>query len=104
MRVQLLGSRGCPHVEETRRRLKECLQGVGIDVTFEELELDDDDAPRELRGWGSPTILVNGEDVGGRLLPGQGASCRLYASGRGAPSAAEIDAALRRHRRAGDDE
>ena len=39
-------------------------------------------APEPLRGWGSPTILVDGVDVAGQLAP-TATSCRLYANADG---------------------
>ena len=38
-----------------------------------------------LRGWGSPTILVNGEDVVGNAK-GEGVGCRVYDAPGGVPT------------------
>jgi mercuric ion transport protein len=54
--------------------------------------------PPHLRGWGSPTILIDGVDVAGGS-PSE-ACCRLYPTSkeRGAPPLALIEAALLRAR------
>ena len=48
-----------------------------------------------LRQWGSPTILIDGIDVGGESAPCGGAACRLYAAGDGVPTDEEIETTLR---------
>jgi hypothetical protein len=50
--------------------------------------------PNSLRGWGSPTILVNGDDVAGQAR-GDGVGCRIYDTSNRVPSAAMIAAAIR---------
>jgi mercuric ion transport protein len=70
-------------------------------MKFEDIDVTSEGAPEAPRGWGSPTILVEGRDVAGAPRPA-GASCRLYRhtndETRGAPSAAMIQAALDRAR------
>jgi len=39
---------------------------------IEEIDLNDVEVPAWTRGWGSPTILVNGADVMGEMPPGAG--------------------------------
>jgi len=41
-------------------------------------------SPEDLRGWGSPTILVNGADVTGQPK-GNSVSCRVYNTPGGVP-------------------
>jgi len=57
------------------------------------------DTPRRLRGWGSPMVLVDGEDDAGEQAP-IGPRCRLYqgADGRlrSVPPEALAVTALRR--------
>jgi hypothetical protein len=50
---------------------------VSIPASWTEQDVTLPDAPVELRGYGSPTILVNGRDVMG-AAPADGAACRLY--------------------------
>lgn len=86
-RVELLFFPGCPHVDAARAQLRAALEAVGLPAEWSE----SDDA----RGYGSPSILVDGVDVLG-ALPGAGTSCRLYRGTElpGAPSLAAIVRAL----------
>ena len=74
---------------------------AAADVTgrIEEIDTSAPDTAAPLRDWGSPTILLNGEDVGGEKEPA-GRSCRLYRdeAGRvqGAPPEALLTTALQR--------
>ena len=81
VKVQLLYFQGCPHVEEARRVLRSALVACGLgDLAVEEVDVEAAITPAELRGWGSPTILLNGVDVGGEEAP-TGLGCRLYWGG-----------------------
>jgi mercuric ion transport protein len=96
MRVQLLSFPGCPNVQAVREALRRSLASAGLPVTFEEVDVTAPETPEHLRGWGSPTILVNGADVAGESPAG--VCCRLYANGarHGVPSEEMIDRALSR--------
>ncbi len=101
MKVQLLYFSGCPHVAGAREHLRRALGSCGLKVRVEEIDTESPDTPEHLRGWGSPTILINGKDLAGIHGP-QGASCRLYpgAGGhQGEPSEEVIRAALHEARR-----
>ena len=96
-RVQLLSSRDCPNAEQTRHRLREALASEGLPPIFEEVSLDEESTPASLRNWGSPTVLVDGEDLAGG--PGvSGAACRIYAgtSLAGVPPETLMRAAIQR--------
>jgi len=97
MRVQLLYFVGCPHVDATRRVLRAALEASAVgDVAVEEFDVEAPSTPPELRGWGSPTILVDGVDLTGERVP-SGLSCRLYrsADAAGVPSRKLIEERLR---------
>lgn len=85
--VQLVYFPGCPHVDAARALLRR------IGVPFEEVDTSSRSAPELLRGWGSPTILVNGRDVAGGSRT-SGDSCRLYENGAPTPTEEQIRAAL----------
>ncbi|MBX2883875.1 MAG: hypothetical protein KTR32_28235 [Granulosicoccus sp.] len=93
MLIQLLVFEGCPMAEPARENLKEALTTCGID-TFEEIDILDSKSPEELRGWGSPTILVNGQDISGHKKGG-GVSCRIYNMPGGVPDVQSIVNSLR---------
>jgi mercuric ion transport protein len=98
MKVQLLFFVGCPHVDETRRALRAALEATGAgNLVVEELDVEAATTPPHLRGWGSPTILINGADIGGEARP-TGMSCRLYPGGTppGVPPREKIEGELLR--------
>lgn len=88
----------CPNVDVARERLREALVSLQMSerVYVREHHCDDPSLPLELRGYASPTILVDGLDVsGGSATCGEG--CRIYSEGdsfSGAPAVAEIVKAL----------
>jgi len=94
--VELVYDRGCPNVGEARARLTKALVDAGLAPRWSE-HMIGDGAPAHARGYGSPTILIDGRDVSG-AGPGDEASCRLYRDERGGlarvPPVAQIAAAL----------
>ena len=93
MDIQFLAFSGCPLAEPTRENLKKALAECGMS-DFEEIDILDPASPEELRGWGSPTILVNGLDVTG-LPRGNSVSCRVYPFPSGVPDVQSIVAGLK---------
>ena len=98
VRVQLLTFPGCPNAEAAREVLRSALASSRIRATVEEADTTSPNTPEPLRGWGSPTILINGMDIEGLAVPSN-TGCRLYrdASGRlgGTPPEETILGALR---------
>jgi mercuric ion transport protein len=96
MLVQLLFFPDCPNVDAARRTLAQALSELDEPPTVVELDVTDSRTPPHLRAWGSPTILVDGQDVAGGAP--SDACCRLYSGSeqRGAPALAAVEAALRR--------
>ncbi len=88
--VELLYFPECPHVEAARGALRSAFQALGVPASWTEIDVTGVDAPARVRGFGSPTILVNGHDVMGEG-PAEGASCRVYA-GTAAPGAPPVEA------------
>jgi len=95
MHVQFLAFSGCPLAEPARENLKKAL--AGSETEFEEIDLLDSDCPTDLPGWGSPTILVNGEDVTGQPR-GNSVSCRVYNTPGGVPSVESIKDCLEKNK------
>ena len=96
--VELIYDKDCPNVEGTRGRLKLALAEAGFGAQWQEWERSDAKSPDYVRGYGSPTILVNGKDVAG-ALPADGAKCcRVYSDKggeiSGVPSSEVITSAL----------
>jgi copper chaperone CopZ len=97
VKVQLLHFAGCPNVQAARAALREALEAERIEVAVEEIDTEHPSAPAWARGWGSPTILIDGVDVAGHAPAAETSCCRLYAEG--APSVAMIRARLASRRR-----
>lgn len=102
VRVELVYDATCPNVEDARRAIRAALLECGMPVTWKEWERGLETTPPALRALGSPTILINGRDVGsvgGEASEPQANSCRVYVSesGRlsGAPTARQIVDILR---------
>lgn len=94
--VVLLYQPACPNVPGARANLMRAFSKASVPASWRELDLGGADTPRAWRGFGSPTILVDGKDVGGGE-PQEGATCRLYEDGgrtAGAPSVEAIAASL----------
>ena len=66
-------------------------------IDYDEVDILDPMTADELRGWGSPTILVDGADITGHPK-GNDVSCRVYPGEKKVPDRAEILAAVERRR------
>ena len=91
--VDLVYSPDCPNVSLARTNLLFAFARAGIKPTWSEHRIGDPDAPQRTRGFGSPTILVDGRDVAGEA-PSAEVSCRLYEGTGHAPGAEQVLAAL----------
>ncbi|MCB9760719.1 MAG: hypothetical protein H6739_12830 [Alphaproteobacteria bacterium] len=89
-RVDLVYDPDCPNVDKAREALREAIAALGGVPSWAEWRAGDPDAPARTRGYGSPTVLVGGQDVTGQG-PGDPGTCRLEA-----PRVEQIIAALRR--------
>jgi hypothetical protein len=89
----------CPNVAQSRENLLRAIASTGVQAHLREWESSAPDIPAELRFLGSPTILVDGNDLDGRSTEPAAACCRLYATSAGTtagvPSVELIERALR---------
>lgn len=99
--VELVYDPTCPNVEQARSAIRAALVAVGAPVEWTEWERGKDATPPALRALGSPTVLVNGYDIGGggdEPLKADANSCRVYVDECGclcgAPSAQQIVKAI----------
>lgn len=90
-RAALVYFEGCPHVAEARSELSRALRLCGLPPTWREWDTTSPDTPDHLKGYGSPTVLVDGLDVSGESS-GSGTGCTVA----GAPRAETILARLKR--------
>lgn len=82
--VELIYARHCPNVSSARQKLKEVLASLSVSIIYREWDLAHSDNPDYVSRFGSPTILIDGFDVGG-LIGGEGsACCRVYIDSTGA--------------------
>jgi hypothetical protein len=99
-KIEFLYERDCPNVDDGREALRQALRACGLPPQFQEWERHDPAAPPPARRYGSPTILVDGEDIAGEP-PTDEPSCRVYSDergrARGVPPVGLIVAALQRH-------
>lgn len=98
MKVEFIYDADCPNVALARRRLIRAFASLGIAPQWQEWDRGATGSPAHVRGFASPTLLVDGRDVApGTALAGSGA-CRVYTdeSGRlsGVPALENITAAL----------
>lgn len=85
--IQFLAFEGCPLADAAREALEQALRTVGLQ--YDEVDLLDPKTPDDLRGWGSPTILINGRDVTG-APKGNSIGCRVYRGPGKVPDAKTI--------------
>ena len=99
MKVELVCDPDCPNVAEARAQLLRAFAEAGISPGWIEWNRNSAAAPIYARAFGSPTVLVNGQDVAEQTSTSGNACCRLYPdpSGtlRGAPSVERIFVALK---------
>jgi hypothetical protein len=94
--VELVYDPGCPHVDGARDVLTRALQDAGAPAVWTEWSTADEDCPENRRGYGSPTILVNGEDVAPGPHPWNprgdgGPCCRIYETADGTAGVPPVD-------------
>lgn len=96
--IEFIYEPNCPNIEAARAALRRALAENDKEPVWREWDSTAPTSPSHARGYGSPTILVNGVDVAG-VAPTHAPACRIYrdAAGRasGVPSAELIGAALR---------
>jgi len=93
-RVELVYDRDCPNVNEARAVLRRAFAHVGVAPAWVEWDRKTPDTPDYAKGYGSPTILVDGKDVAGAEPSAEADCCRLYSDGktgfRGVPPVEQV--------------
>lgn len=90
--IDLIYFDGCPNLEAARENLRAAVGAERIEGEWREWNLHSDNTPDRFKRFGSPTILVDGEDVTGEQGGDAAMACRVD----GAPSVAAIREALKR--------
>lgn len=92
--VDLVYDVECPNVAAARANLLRAFAAVDLLPRWTEHRIGDPVAPDRVRGYGSPTVLVDGRDVAGAER-GADPCCRIYGAGEArAPSIELIVRAL----------
>ena len=79
--IELVYDRDCPNVERARAMIRAALIEIGTDPTWTEWDREADNTPVNRRVFASPTVLVNGQDVGcdeNETLMSDANGCRVY--------------------------
>ena len=63
MRIQFLYWEDCPSHEAAMERLQQVMAEENIDEAIESIDVETEEQAQALRFVGSPTILIDGEDV-----------------------------------------
>lgn len=81
MRIDLHGFDGCPGLAPVRALLNDVLLALRVDDPVNEVLVESDDDARCRGFMGSPSVLIDGLDVAGRVAPVDSLCCRVYESG-----------------------
>jgi len=105
LQIELVYDPGCPNVDLAREVLTAACRGTDAPAVWTEWDSEDPECPPHARNLGSPSILVNGEDVAPgphpwtEREPGAGPRCRVYRDGDSivqAPPQARVEHAINR--------
>ncbi len=98
-KIELIIDADCPNVEAARGVLREALAEAGVEAEWKEWDRESGGSPAYAREYGSPTILVDGQDVSGQGTESDANCCRVYVSAdgrfRGVPDRELVVSALR---------
>jgi hypothetical protein len=86
MNVELIYDADCPNVTAMRSLLIKAFARTGVSARWREWERSTPDSPEYARSYGSPTILVDGEDIADTTPVAGAGACRVYAGTHGALS------------------
>lgn len=81
--IELIYDNDCPNVEVARAQLQEALVHEGLKPKWKEWVRQDPYIPSHVPHYGSPTILIDGHDVGGGSPTSGTDRCRLYPDEKG---------------------
>jgi protein-disulfide isomerase len=80
---------GCPNHIKMNENLREAIKGLEDKIELKEILVEDEATAKIVGFIGSPTLLINGEDVCGAAVPeNPRLACRFYP--KGVPTTDEI--------------
>lgn len=84
MKVQVLHIDDCPNWEETGARTRQALDELGFaDTPVEFTRVETDEAAADLGFVGSPSIMIDGQDLFPAKNRATGLACRVYRTDTG---------------------
>jgi glutaredoxin len=73
---------GCPNHKKMSDNLNEAIKGLEEKIDLKEALVEDEATAMEVGFIGSPTLLINGEDIAGAAVPeSPQLACRFYPGG-----------------------
>ena len=78
MYIRFLYSEECPSHEEALERLRRVLDEEAISAEIEIIRIETEEQAQKLSFLGSPTILINGQDIDPPATLHYGLACRAY--------------------------
>ena len=90
-RIELVYLEGCPNAAEARDNIRVAVEASGRPIEWSEWDLMAESTPEDFRRYGSPTVLIDGQDVTGADASAAALACRAD----GVPSVASIAERLR---------
>lgn len=89
IKIEVQYFNGCPNSPEMILRVKEAIKGSEEKIEYNEVLVESNELAEEIKFRGSPTVLIDGEDIEGRKEPESASlNCRVYENGL--PSIDEI--------------
>lgn len=84
---------GCPNHIKMQNNLNEAIKGLEDKVEIKKVLVEDEATAMQVKFRGSPTLLINGEDLLGMPVPEEPSlACRYYP--KGIPTSEEIRKAI----------
>lgn len=78
LKVEFIYDGDCPNFRQARANLQSAFEKLGVRSGWIEWDRSSSKCPKVAKKYGSPTILVNGEDIAGIELSSEVNSCRVY--------------------------
>jgi hypothetical protein len=80
--IEIQHFHGCPNSREMIKRVREVIKGNEDKLIYNELLVETNEMAEKIKFRGSPTVLINGEDIEGREEPESAyLNCRVYENG-----------------------
>src|SRR5690606_24452828 len=85
LKIEFIYDQDCPNVKETKSNLFKAIEKNGAEYKFLEWDRSSDKSPEYAKTYGSPTILINQNDILEMQEKSTSNCCRIYGNS-GVPS------------------